>query len=121
MLTRIVRRLVRVSMLTLVATVLLATIGIASASADTVTCAPNLIEYYNQTLIIQCTVNGSIVNYYGDVARPNCPNAQNLDTLKFWQSLAQGALLSGKNVRIYYTPFGGSCNVNSVTTVDLIK
>jgi hypothetical protein len=42
--------------------------------------------------------------------------AQTIDTLKMWASLAQAALLSGKNVLITYT---NACSTNYITQLEL--
>ena len=116
MIIRTLKKVARVSTLTFVAAMFFATVGISSASANQLTCAPNLIEYYANNLIVQC--NGT--NYYGVTA--GCGSVQSLDTLKFWQSIAQGALLlAGKNIQIYFTPAAGGCSINTITALDLIK
>jgi hypothetical protein len=104
---------------TAIALAMLTAVAITGASraafADAITCAPNQVEW-PQTLMIQCAP----VNYVGYLSAPSgCEgNNQSIDTLKSWQSLAQAALLSGKNLTIYYNVCGGQ---NNVTDVVLIK
>ena len=46
-------------------------------------------------------------NFDAQLSSPGCGIAANsIDTIKAWQSLAQGALLSGRKIRIYYTDCG---------------
>jgi hypothetical protein len=115
MINRIVKKIVMVSGFVALATTATATFGSSAAFAGQITCAPNLIEYYNGTIIIQCAPT----NYLGHISPPSgCPGGQFIDTLKAWTSMAQAALLSGKNVQIYYDTCGG---VNTITALDLIK
>lgn len=80
-------------------------------------CKVNIVEYYQDTLLIQCVGGG---NFFGQIApEASCKAfAQNLDTLKIWLSMAQTALLAGKNVLMYYTSCG-SQNTPLITVLDL--
>jgi hypothetical protein len=90
-----------------VATTFSSTALAASSSVTTV----NIVEYgqysgYAQ-LLVQLTGG---VNYYANPgqASPGCGVVMaSVETAKVWASLAQSALLSGRNVRIYYTYCGG--------------
>jgi hypothetical protein len=92
-------------------------IGSVATSAQAAVTAPTsvgIIEYYGGTLLVQ--LNG--VNFYGQLAtQAACTtNNQTIDTLKAWQSLAQAALLSGKQLKIYYNVCGST---NYITAMDL--
>lgn len=57
------------------------------------------------------------INYMGTQSTQTCSNGpnvsgQSIDTIRFWNSLAQAALLAGKTMRIYYTACtqGGTTN-----------
>jgi hypothetical protein len=57
------------------------------------------------------------INYVGTQTTVVCSNGitipgRNIDTIRFWHSLSQAALLSGKTLTIYYD----DCVVNGVTT-----
>lgn len=86
--------------------------GLLSAAVDqpafaaNVFCVPNAVEYYSGTLLIQC---GGI-NYVAVVTPPaGCSSyAQTLDTQKIWLGMAQTALLSKRNLRVYYGTCGGA-------------
>ncbi len=53
------------------------------------------------------------VNYVGtQTAQCAAVPARSIDTIRFWNSLAQAALLSGKTLTIYFD----DCTVNGVTT-----
>ena len=57
------------------------------------------------------------INYVGTQTTVACSNGitipgRNIDTIRFWHSLSQAALLSGKTLTIYYD----DCVVNGVTT-----
>jgi hypothetical protein len=81
--------------------------------------SPNLVEYGTSGLIVQ--VNGG-TNYYGQLtAQSGCTgNNQTTETLKQWLSLAQAALLSGKQLRVYYN-ICGSNNQLYIVALDLIQ
>jgi hypothetical protein len=88
-----------------------------AAAAAEVVCAPNVIEYFNATLIIQCAPT----NYYAQTYPPAAPceaNVNFLDNMKMWMTLAQSALLAGKNLKIGYTTCGPT---NYINVIDLIK
>ena len=84
----------------------------------------NIIEWISptgvggNTLLIQTNQNGTLVNYFAQIAtQAGCTeNNQNIDTIKIWQSQAQAALLAGKNLKVYFN----ICNSqNYITTMDL--
>lgn len=85
--------------------------AVASPESTTV----GVIEYFSGTLIVQ---DASGVNFYGQLGtQTGCTaNNQTLDTLKIWLSLGQAALLSGKNVKIYFATCGG---INYISAFDL--
>lgn len=100
----------------ILSTLLAVSIG-KSAVAGSVTCVPNTIEYYNATLIVQC----SPTNYYAQTYPPASPceaNVNFLDNMKMWMTLAQSALLSGKSLKIEYTTCG---TTNYINVIDLIR
>ena len=81
---------------------LAATFFAASAFAAFVDGSPGQVEYPNE-LMVQI----ASINYEAQLASPGCSiPANTIDTLKFWQTLAQGGLLSGRQIRIYYTDCG---------------
>jgi hypothetical protein len=54
-------------------------------------------------------MNGANVNYFAQQVTPGCGlQPTNIETIKLFQSLATAALLSGKNVVLYYNTCGGS-------------
>ena len=77
---------------------------------------PNLVEYAQGTLLIQCPLG----NFLAQVTPPaSCGTyAQNLETQKIWDSQVQAALLSGKGLRFYFTICGGT---NYIQVVDLFN
>jgi hypothetical protein len=73
--------------------------------ADGITCSPSQVELLSQNssprLLIQC----NSVNYTAYTSVPSgCPASDNqtIDSIRILASLAQAALLSGKNVNLYY-------------------
>jgi hypothetical protein len=57
------------------------------------------------------------INYVGTQTTVACSNnitipGRNIDTIRFWHSISQAALLAGKTLTIYYD----DCVVNGVTT-----
>jgi hypothetical protein len=97
-------------------------------ATSTTECKVQKVEYYKDTLLIQC-VGGT--NFFAQVAPLNTSStvscqgfAQNLDTIKIWLSMAQTALLAGKNVLMYYTscgPYNSGAGIPLVTVLDLEK
>jgi len=80
----------------------------------------NAVEYSQGVLLIQLS-DGT--NYFGQVtADASICNVHNvtLDTLNKWQSLAEAALLSGKQLKIYFTNCG-SPNKKYISVIDLWK
>jgi hypothetical protein len=99
------------------AALLVSLVGAPASAAVTTAATPSIVEYMPGALLIQIP-GASAGNYMGVLsAVSGCSaNNQTIDTLKAWQALAQSALLSGKNLRIYFT----SCNgVLYISTVDL--
>ncbi|HZL20365.1 MAG TPA: hypothetical protein VFG23_21715 [Polyangia bacterium] len=101
------------------------TAGATEAEAASVQDTVSIIEY-NQltsgnnlpyTLLIQTST--TVFTAYISNSPSGCSNyAVTLDTVKAWQSLATSALLSGKQIKIYYTVCAGA---NMITTIDLDK
>jgi hypothetical protein len=60
------------------------------------------------------------VNYLATTNAAPCSASysQSLDTIKIWSSMAQAALLSGKNLKIYFT-LCGTNNIHYIQTLDL--
>jgi hypothetical protein len=120
------KKLGRIVALVALATGTIAAVGSRPAHANAFGCKVNVVEYYKDTLLIQCVGGG---NFYGKVAPANgatsCqPYAQNLDTLKIWLSMAQTALLAGKNILMYFTncgPENAGAGVPLITVLDLDK
>jgi len=81
---------------------------VAWAGADN----PNL-----NTLFVQTSDTGT--NYMAKTVAPSgcTDNNQTIDTIKMWQSLAQAALLSGKQIHVYFNVCGG---INYITQIDLL-
>lgn len=81
------------------------------------------VEYSPALLLIQHTTGG--VNYHAyQFAPAGCPYSVNDGDLKAWQSLAQGALLAGKTLRIYFTvctPTGQQTSQNFINTITLFN
>jgi hypothetical protein len=103
------------ALVTLASTLAL-TAATTSALADVTSLAtPTVVEYSAGTVLVQLPGG---TNYNGVLsAASGCTgNNQNADTLKAWTSLAQAALLSGKSLKIYYTPCAGT---NYINTMDL--
>lgn len=77
----------------------------------------SILEYNTTGLTLQLATG---TNYLATMnAQAGC-TAYNtsIEAIKSWQALAQGALLSGKTVRVYYT----QCSANGlryITTLDL--
>jgi hypothetical protein len=105
-------------------TALAVTAGSSTASADTnvpgsVTGTVTLIDY-SSTQFLSLFVGGTQV-FGALVAASDCTsNNQAPDTVKAWQSLAQGALLAGKTVKVYFNTCGSSPK-NYITALDLNK
>lgn len=101
-----------------VATTLFSSTAFAFSSSSVTTV--NIVEYGQYSgfsqLLVQLTGG---VNYYANPgqASPGCGvNMATVETAKTWTSLAQSALLSGRNVRIYYTYCNGT---NWIQALDL--
>jgi hypothetical protein len=100
-----------------IAAVILA-VGVRGAIAWAVTSPESttvgIIEYLPGMLLVQDAAGNNFGAYLssppGTSPPPNyCTgNNQTIDTLKEWLSMAQAALLSGKNVTIYSTVCGGN-------------
>lgn len=95
-------------------------LGVTAAStparAANAACNVLKVEYYQGTVLIQCT-GATPSNYLAQTTPPaGCgAHAQNLETQKIWLSMAQAALLSGKPMWFYYTACGG---LNLLNVVD---
>jgi len=93
-------------------------VAASTASAADKQATVNGVEYAQDVLLIQLSDN---VNYFGqrtaDTAACAVHNVT-LDTLGKWQSLAEAALLSGKELRIHFTDCGGK---KYIRVVDLWK
>ena len=104
------------------AAVVLTTVGARTAAAtSTVTCTPTQVQYNDapgfKYVLVQC-VGGA--NYAAQIT-PGSPcesNARTMDVLKIVQSLAEAALLSGKNLSIGYN---ACSNGNFIESVTLLK
>jgi hypothetical protein len=86
----------------------------------------NVVEYYQDTLLIQCAETTGLVNYLAQVhpadtsSTVSCKGfASNLDSIKIWMSLAQTALLAGKPLLIYNTICGPDGGQRLIRVVDL--
>jgi hypothetical protein len=103
------------TLLCLAAGLAIGTTSRLAEAADTGLTTLNAVEYMQGTVLLQ-TANG--VNYVGVLtAGAGCTtHNKTIDTLKSWQSLGQAALLSGKNVKIYFTACGGT---NYISAVDI--
>jgi hypothetical protein len=77
----------------------------------------NILEYAPTNLTLQLATG---TNYLATTSAAAGCTAYNvsMDTIKLWQSLAQGALLSGKTVRVYFTQCSAN-NLRYITTLDL--
>jgi len=95
----------KISTLVAITVGLVLTMASTGASAAGITCSPAQVELLSQNsspkLLVQC----NSINYtaYTSVIS-GCPTSdnQNMDAIKTMASLAQAALLSGKNVTLYY-------------------
>ena len=89
------------------------TAAFASQSADA---PPTVIEITGNDLLIQ--LPGGL-NYvaFSSGAPTGCFTVS-IDTMKFWASQAQSALLAGKNLRIFYTDCG-SPSTHAINAVDI--
>jgi hypothetical protein len=89
-------------------------------------CSPGIVEYTENQLLIQCSNQPAPNNYLGVVnAPPGCSGTKNepkvtvtVDTLKMWLTMAQAALLAGKDMNLYFTKCGSDF---FLTTVDILK
>jgi hypothetical protein len=85
-------------------------------AAFSATASPIIVEYFQNQVLIQLP---GPINYIGTTSTvAGCTSGITVETLKLWTSLAQGALLSGKNVRIGFNTCGGT---NYITAVDLFQ
>jgi hypothetical protein len=96
------------------------TVAAPPASAANVKTGVNVVELAPVYLLVQ-TVAGS--NYVGRITPKNCVApatcdcsgyARNAETLRAWASMAEAALLSGKNLQIYYDVCGPENVITSV-------
>jgi len=78
------------------------------ANATGITGAASQIEYNPSSSYMLIQLNGNTsINYTVNLTSPGCSiPAVNIDSVKIFLSIAQGALLSGKNLTIYYTTCG---------------
>ncbi len=90
----------------------------AAAYTQAPACSPNVVQYEaaTQLLIVQC--GGT--NYWAQtLTSGTCTmNSRSIDQQKLFMSLAESALLAGKNVNIYYNWCGGA---NHIEAIDLTK
>jgi hypothetical protein len=95
----------------------------AHAAGNVQQCVPTIIEYLPGQLIVQCpSPGGNNFAQTSSVIPSSCSSlAQNLDTIKAWVSLAQAALLAGKNVNIYSQRCPSSGGLDYITAIDLIR
>ncbi|HTA18395.1 MAG TPA: hypothetical protein VK989_03835 [Polyangia bacterium] len=87
-----------------------------SALAATATCVPTDVAY-NQSGAETIVCGGTTFTASNSNAPTGCIT-QFIDTIKLWSSLAQAALLSGKNIQVTFTSCGGQ---NSVQKIDLLQ
>lgn len=115
MINSIVSRTKRLaSVIAVVTTLALVATSAPAAAASPINGSVSVVEYAPGSLLVQVAA----VNYMAQLnTQAGCTaNNQTIDTIKAYQSLAQAALLAGKNVRIYFAV----CNsVNYITTFDL--
>jgi hypothetical protein len=66
---------------------------------------PTQVEYPNLLMIQYAGINYQITTSTltcTGTGQPATVPGRDIDTIRFWNSLAQSALLAGKNMRIYY-------------------
>jgi hypothetical protein len=96
--------------------------GVRSASATTfVTCTPTVVEYSDapgfQLVLVTCSgTNYAAQTSPGGGCAP--ANSRSLDVQKFFMTLAESAVLAGKNLRIGFNVCASS---NFIESMDLIK
>lgn len=95
----------------------LLTSAVTASAASPANFSPVQVEYPGKLLV----QDPQGVNYYAQLTSPCTGIAANsIDTIKIWQSLAQSALLSNKNVTLYYTTCSGG-TTNYITDIVLRK
>lgn len=99
------------SLLSLAFGALVSTASSPAAAAGTqgmkADCTVTLLAY-DSHLFVQCS--GDPVNYYAYTTSVCAsPTTVTQDTLKMWQSMLNGALLSGRKVDIYFTTGVTNC------------
>jgi hypothetical protein len=99
-------------------TVALITVAVpALAAGPSVETTVKQVEYRNITLTPDLLLQSSNGTNFQATATysPGCGVlTPSIDTVKLWASLGQAALLSGKNVTIYYTACLGTNWINDV-------
>lgn len=98
--------------------------GATEAQADTITCSPNRVAWAtNAGGAVQVYCDGDWYYGYGSHADADC-GANAIDARKAWLSLAQAALLAGKDLYIEYTAQGsgsGECSSGRAITYLRLK
>ena len=102
------------------------TVSLAGSSAFAAgPASPKVVEYQSAGILVIQLPDGT--NYLAFASALNGCAAHSADTVKAWQSLAQSALLSGKNLVITSSPCVGNVpdathpaiNYNRITSLDL--
>jgi hypothetical protein len=83
------------------------------------TCSPTGIDVNSGYTLIQCVISGALTNF---LIKPStsCGAGPSSDIYRTWLSLAQAALLAGKNLTIYFVPACGS-DLNVIYDMSLSK
>jgi hypothetical protein len=98
--------------LALSAGILSSAISLPAAAAD-VTAIHAQVEY-GSLLMVQLTS----INYVAQSASPGCSiPANTADTLKIWVNLSQAALLSSKNLKVYFTSCSGTNYIRDLVLI----
>jgi hypothetical protein len=90
----------------------------AQASVSPLACKISAVQYDNGRLALWCS-NDTTNIFYGFQSASGCVN-QNIDTLKVWSSLAQGGLLSGRAVNLYFAQPSSTCGVPQITAMQAL-
>jgi hypothetical protein len=91
----------------------------ASATTSPQTCLPVGIDVNSNQTLIQCVIGGTATNF---LIKPStaCGAGPGSDIYRTWLSLAQAALLAGKNLTFYFNPACGS-DLNVIYDLGLSK
>ena len=73
----------------------------------------------NTVLQLGCISGGAVQHFYAYTSQGSCTGEnKTLDTIKGWKSMAEGALLGGRSVILYYNTCGSPAK-NYISTFSL--